>query len=200
MQKVATFSDMISPLDRILDLGGGHDAHPWASVVVDFYLTDDEQRDGQPLPPTLLDNDRYQLVVWDLNTYPWPFADGEFDFVLASHILEHLDDPLAACREMMRVGRRGYVECPNPFYEQVYGSKFHKWLVETEGGALAFTNLREEDRGFLGEWFREQVRDPQSPARQLHDAHRDRLITAFAWEGTFEVRVRWRPEGSDVRP
>lgn len=29
-------------------------------------------------------------VVWDLNTYPWPFRDGSVDFILASWVLDHL--------------------------------------------------------------------------------------------------------------
>ena len=32
-------------------------------------------------------------VVHDLNCFPYPFKDGEFDYIVASHILEHLDKP-----------------------------------------------------------------------------------------------------------
>lgn len=35
-----------------------------------------------------------------------PFADGAYDFVLASHALEHVPDPIAALREWARVARR----------------------------------------------------------------------------------------------
>ena len=35
-----------------------------------------------------------------------PFADGAFDFVLASHVIEHLPDPIKALREWRRVARR----------------------------------------------------------------------------------------------
>lgn len=35
-----------------------------------------------------------------------PFADDEFDFVLASHVIEHMPDPVKALREWIRVARR----------------------------------------------------------------------------------------------
>ena len=34
-----------------------------------------------------------------------PFADGEFDFVLASHVIEHVTDPIRTLKEWVRVAR-----------------------------------------------------------------------------------------------
>jgi ubiquinone/menaquinone biosynthesis C-methylase UbiE len=35
-----------------------------------------------------------------------PFGEDSYDFVLASHVLEHIPDPIAALREWTRVARR----------------------------------------------------------------------------------------------
>jgi SAM-dependent methyltransferase len=47
-------------------------------------------------------------VVDDAQTLA-AFADGSLDFVVASHVLEHLEDPVAALRSMLRVLRPGGV-------------------------------------------------------------------------------------------
>ena len=36
-----------------------------------------------------------------------PFVDGHFDFILCSHVLEHIDDDLRAMREIARVMKDG---------------------------------------------------------------------------------------------
>ncbi len=58
-------------------------------------------------------------------------TDGEFDFAFAAHVLEHVLDPGAACKELARVAKAGAVECPHPFKELLFGFEEtdHKWLV-----------------------------------------------------------------------
>jgi SAM-dependent methyltransferase len=42
-------------------------------------------------------------VKHDLNNYPYPFEDNHFEKVLAYHVLEHLDDPFNAMKEIYRI-------------------------------------------------------------------------------------------------
>ena len=46
-------------------------------------------------------------VVADLAAVPWPWADCSVDEVYASHVLEHLDDPLSAMQEIARILKPG---------------------------------------------------------------------------------------------
>ncbi len=45
--------------------------------------------------------------VWNLDQYPWPLEDNQFDRIHMSHVIEHLEDPLRAMAEVHRVARNG---------------------------------------------------------------------------------------------
>ncbi len=75
---------------RKLDLGCGRNKRPDA-VGVDVIWN--EQID----------------VVHDLNSYPYPFADREFDDILMDNSLEHLDDIVKTLEELWRICRPGAV-------------------------------------------------------------------------------------------
>jgi len=55
-------------------------------------------------------------VYHDLNKFPYPFKDSEFDIVLASGVLEHLKDIIKAMKELHRITKRGgriYIMVPH---------------------------------------------------------------------------------------
>jgi hypothetical protein len=73
---------------RVLDLGCGCSKTPGAFGV------DHRPGDGVDL-------------VHDLNKYPWPLESGSFDRIVASHIIEHIDDVLGFFNEVHRVAADG---------------------------------------------------------------------------------------------
>lgn len=42
-------------------------------------------------------------AVVDLDEYPWPWRDNQWDRVLAKHVLEHLQEPVQALQEIARI-------------------------------------------------------------------------------------------------
>lgn len=53
-------------------------------------------------------------VVHNLNDFPYPFKDNEFDKILAFRILEHLSNPLKVMGEFYRISKhkgRIYISC-----------------------------------------------------------------------------------------
>lgn len=140
-------------------------------MCVDFFEIDNSQREGASFK-----RPRCKYVRWDLNRYPYPFKDKEFDFVITGHIAEHLEDPSKFCLEIQRIGKRGYIETPSKFYEEIYGWDFHKWYVYVENNFLIFENITE--RTFLGEYIRDLYHHKKDRKFiSLHDNNIEKLIT-----------------------
>lgn len=136
----------IRPSDLVLEVGGGHNPHFRSDVLCDKFLETSLHRQGHVAHPV-------PLVQGDIEHLP--FRDGVFDFVIASHILEHVDNPDQACRELARVAKRGYIETPHEFQERLIGGNpAHKWFVSEQDARLVF---RQKPSGFLDEALASQV-------------------------------------------
>lgn len=44
-------------------------------------------------------------VVWNLNKYPYPFKTSSISYILASHVIEHLDNPKKFLLELHRISK-----------------------------------------------------------------------------------------------
>ena len=63
-----------------------------------------------------------------------PFRDNEFDFVYASHVIEHVDDVSFFINELKRISKQGYIELPSFLEDNLVLSKNssddHKWIFK----------------------------------------------------------------------
>ncbi|OYT40915.1 MAG: hypothetical protein B6U86_03390 [Candidatus Altiarchaeales archaeon ex4484_43] len=68
-------------------------------------------------------------VVHDLDRFPWPFNDDEFDLVIMDDVLEHLSDTLKVIEELHRITRdHGLIKISVPHYtsDNYYTDITHK--------------------------------------------------------------------------
>jgi len=57
-------------------------------------------------------------LVYDLNIFPYPFADNCTDEIIADNILEHLNDVIAVMEELYRICQNGaVVKISLPYYK-----------------------------------------------------------------------------------
>ncbi len=150
----------------VLDVGSGQAPDPRADVVVDRYPLDDFERGaGAGL------SWNKPLIVADGQALP--FAGAAFSYVIASHVLEHAEDPVRFAAELGRVAPAGFVQVPTRDSELVYAWPFHPWLIDREGDTLRFAPKPPEQ-------------PPGGPA--AHAAYQESLLARLAWAAH---RTRW---------
>jgi predicted SAM-dependent methyltransferase len=87
---------------KILDLGCGKKKRP-GSIGVDH-------------------SSRHQAdIIHDLNLFPYPFKDDEFDEIYLDNVLEHLDSPMLVMEEVHRICKPGgRVKVIAPYFRSLW--------------------------------------------------------------------------------
>jgi len=101
---------------KVLDVGCGRDKLPGATGLDRSANTDAD-------------------VVHDLDRFPWPLPDGEFDVVRCQDVLEHLDDLVRVMEEIHRVTRPGAeirIRVPHFSSVQAFTDITHRHFFSTE--------------------------------------------------------------------
>jgi len=111
----------------VLEVGSGGNPYARANVLLDAY----EHTRERHWAPLVSDRPTVLGFVEDL-----PFRDGAFDFVIASHVLEHSADPMRFLGELQRVATAGYIEVPDAFMERVNPYRDHRLEITVRDGRL----------------------------------------------------------------
>jgi hypothetical protein len=117
----------------VLEVGSGGNPFPRANVLLDAYEVTRERH----YAPLVQDRPIVLGLIEDM-----PFRDDAFDFVIACHVVEHSSDIGACLRELQRVARAGYIECPDAFFERINPYKDHQYEVTVRDGALVTRRKR----------------------------------------------------------
>ena len=160
----------------VVDVGSGHRPHPRADILVEKFLDDDYQR-GLPFV-----SGGRPVVVGDVTALP--FRDLAADYIICSHVLEHIPSAAAlrrALAELTRVAPRGYIETPSVLAEKLIARSFHHWYVALRGGTL---RLRRKVSGDL---------DPDVVPAMLEIERESRTFENLLWEqfDRFHTRLEW---------
>lgn len=120
----------IKPADRVLEIGSGNRPRKRSDILCDKFIADNTERSGGDA----LVIDKRPFVIAD--GLALPFKDKSFDYVITSHILEHVDDPHKFVSELTRVAKKGYIETPSELGEKIFGWPFHRWIVRFENDTV----------------------------------------------------------------
>ena len=152
---------------KILDIGCGYTAHSNASVICDV----------QDLSHFYKDKKFIRLKEKTL-----PFKNKEFDFVVASHVMEHVDDVDYFIEELERVSVKGYIELPTILEDNLVfeNKKDHLWHMEFDDN---------ENELIISKKI--QFLEPMvtvSSIKKLSKYFRQSLILELYWENSIEFK------------
>lgn len=180
--------DRLEPDHVVLDIGAWGKPFTRADWVMDLEPYETRGLYGRegPLP------ERFSIDTWIVRDIcdrePYPFDDKQFDFVICSHTLEDVRDPIFVCSEMVRIAKAGYIEVPSRLEEQSYGFQgpwagwgHHRWLIDIEDDRIDFV-------------FKHHVIHNRDSDRFPPDFHRglsaEERVQQLWWETSFEFQER----------
>ena len=152
---------------KILDIGCGYTAHSNASTICDV----------QDLSNFYKDRKFIRLKEKTL-----PFKNKEFDFVIASHVIEHVTDVGYLIKELERVSTKGYIELPTILEDNLVfeNKKDHLWHMEFD-----------DNENELQISKKIQYLEPVitvSSIKKFSKYFRQSLILELYWENSIEFR------------
>jgi SAM-dependent methyltransferase len=134
--------------DKVLEIGPGSSPHPRSDAFLELNFETDQdkilQRGGG-----FKDANFGNRPVHYYDGKRFPFKDSKFDYVICSHVIEHVADPACFMNEVFRVGTgRGYLEYPLITYEYLYNFDVHLHFIkfDFEQGVLRY--LPKNDTAF----------------------------------------------------
>ena len=157
-----------NPNWKVLDIGCGYSAHINASVICDIQDLSNFYKDKEFIK---------------LNDKTLPFKDKEFDFVIASHVIEHVEDVEYFIKELERVSSKGYIELPTILEDNLVfeNKKDHLWHMEFD-----------DNNNELIISKKIQYLEPLltvSSAKKFSKYFRQSLILELFWENSIEFKM-----------
>ena len=153
---------------KILDIGCGYRAHKNASVIADIQDFSDFYKEKK------------FVKIEGKNL---PFEDKEFDFVIASHVIEHIDNFEFFIKELERISSKGYIELPSRLGDNlVFENKNdHIWW-------FCFDDVTNQ----LIASKKNQLIDPfvtVSTAKLFEEIFRESLVIELAWDKKIDYKI-----------
>ena len=153
---------------KILDIGCGYNAHKSATVIADVQDLADFYKDKNFIR---------------IREKTFPFKDKDFDFVISSHVIEHVEDFQFFIKELERISSKGYIELPTRL-----------------GDNLVFENLEDHIWWFIYDDInnviiaskKNQLIEPfisVSLARLFNEIFRESMVLELYWENTIDYKI-----------
>lgn len=123
----------IKPKGKILDIGSGN--YPFIKEGLDITYIDKYPNENISRKSNFVEVPG--LIKMDIEDM-FSFKNKNFDYVIAGDVIEHTKNPVKACKEIIRVGKAGWIRCPTVLWEILFGRKYHLWATNLINNILIF--------------------------------------------------------------
>jgi hypothetical protein len=166
---------------KVLEVGPGGAPFHRSDVLLEKRFANENEAQGQRGYAKPLATDK-EIVFFDGGRFP--FEDLAFDYVICSHVLEHVpaEEVPHFLDELSRVAPKGYLEFPTVYYDHIYNFPEHVSLLLYRHGKINF--IGKEECGFNGfkpihKLFYESLKAGRNC--MLHELT-EYLFQGFEWE------------------
>ena len=153
---------------RIVDIGCGYSANKNASVIADI----------QDLSYFYKGKNFIKISGKKL-----PFKDKEFDFVIASHVIEHVEDFEFFVKELERISTKGYIELPSRLGDNL--------VFENRNDHIWWFTYDDVNNRIIAS-KKDQLIDPfitVSTGKLFEKIFRESFVLELAWEEIIEYKI-----------
>jgi len=153
---------------KILDIGCGYTANKYATVIADI----------QDLSNFYKDKNFVKIKDKKL-----PFRNNEFDFVISSHVIEHVEDFEFFLKELERISVKGYIELPSRLGDNLVfeNEKDHIWWFTYDDVNNQIVASKKN-----------QLIDPfitVSTAKIFENVFKESLVLELVWEDKINYKI-----------
>ncbi len=124
----------IEDTDKVLEVGPGGTPYPRSDVLLEKIFDEKDAREQRGYTEPL--NTKKKVIFYEGDNFP--FEDKEFDYIICSHVLEHISEDKFHffIDELQRVSKKGYIEYPTVYYEYLYNFKVHTTFLNYKNNVI----------------------------------------------------------------
>ena len=162
---------------KVLDIGCGYTANEYADYVADVQDFSSFYKEKKKF--TLIKNKKL------------PFDNNEFDFVIASHVIEHVEDFSSFINELQRISSQGYIELPTRLGDNLIfeNTTDHLWW-------FVFDDLKKKLIACRKKTKLEPFLSVAS-GKKLSDMFRESFVIELYWKDSIEHEINDKIDNKD---
>ena len=163
---------------KVVDVGCGYNANKNASVIADI----------QDLSNFYKGKNFIKISGKKL-----PFKDKEFDFVIASHVIEHVEDFEFFVKELERISTKGYIELPTRLADNL--------VFENKNDHIWWFSYNDVTNQVIAS-KRNQLIDPfitVSMGKLFEKIFRESFVLELAWEEKIDYKIDNQIRHDDIK-